>query len=66
MRPITHYELMQARVADLHREAELDRLAEAATRPRRARRAHSRKAGLSQPATLLVRRALAALGSRSL
>ena len=38
MHPITHYELMQARVADLHRQAERRNLAQAARQTRRSER----------------------------
>jgi hypothetical protein len=36
MHPTIHRDLMQARVTDLHRDAERDRLAQAASRARRA------------------------------
>jgi hypothetical protein len=64
MRPIDHYQLMQARVTDLHREAARDRLAQAAKSARRPR--HSRHPATSHPAARLVRRALAALAARAL
>jgi hypothetical protein len=38
MHPITHYELMQTRVADRHREAERRNIAQAARQTRRAQR----------------------------
>jgi hypothetical protein len=66
MRPITHYELMQARVADLHRDAERDRLAQAASRARRPRHQRGRHPVAAHPAAMLVRRALAALSALSL
>ena len=44
--PIIHRELMQARIADLHRQAERDRLAQAAARrASRARSDHGRHSG---------------------
>lgn len=45
MRPIIQHELMQARIADLHRQAERDRRARAAGRASRARREHGRNGG---------------------
>ena len=66
MHPIIQRDLMRVRVADLHREAERDRLAQAASGPRRAPDEHSRHSALSRPATRLVRRMLAVLGAHSL
>jgi hypothetical protein len=51
MHPSTHYELMQTRVADRHREAEQARLAQAAARGRRAHRQRG-----ASPRSELVRR----------
>jgi hypothetical protein len=66
MHPTIHRDLMQAPVTDLHRDAKRDQLAQAASRARRARRKHGRHSGLSHPATMLMRRALAILAPRSL
>jgi hypothetical protein len=51
MHPITHYELMQTRVADRHREAERRNLAQAGRQTRRAQRKRS-----APPRTDLARR----------
>jgi hypothetical protein len=40
MHPIIHHELTNARIADVHRRAEQDRLARACIRTRRMRRKH--------------------------
>ena len=56
MHPIIQRDLMRIRVADLHREAERGRLAQAASRARRARNEHRRHSALSHPVTMLVRR----------
>lgn len=45
MSPIIQHELMQARIADLHRQAERDRMARAASRASCARREHGRNRG---------------------
>jgi hypothetical protein len=66
MDPTIHYELMQARVADLHRDAERDRLAQAASRSRRPRHQRDGHPVTAHPTAMFVRRALAALGARSL
>jgi hypothetical protein len=66
MHPLTQYDLIKAQVADLHRQAERDGLGHAGRRARRARRERGRHPVLSHPATTLVRRALAAVGARSL
>jgi len=64
--PIYHYELMQARVVHLHRDAEHHRLAQAASRARRPRHQSGRHPVAGHPAAVFVRRALAAQGTRSL
>ncbi len=66
MHPIIQRDLMQARVADLRREAERVRLAKEAGRACRTRHEHRWLSALSHPATVLVRRLLAALGADSL
>ena len=66
MHPIIQRDLMQARVADLCREAERVRLAREAGRARRTRNEHRWLSVLRHPATVLVRRLLAALGADSL
>jgi hypothetical protein len=53
MYPTIHYELLTARAADLHRQAERDRIAQAAIQARRARH-HGR-----QPAARMTRTSLA-------
>lgn len=64
MHPIIHSDLMQARVADLHRQAHRDAQARAASQARRARvpqRRH-RVRGLS---AVMARRVLTTLGGDS-
>ena len=62
MHPELHYQLMQARVADLHAQAQRDALARAARRARPPRQ-QSRPRGRRLPA--IGRRVLTALGARS-
>ncbi len=66
MHPTIQHDIMQARVADLHRQAERDRLAQAVSRGRRTLRERGRRSVPGATATVLARRLLAALGSRSL
>ena len=63
MHPTISNELAKARLADLHRQADRDRLAYAARRARRARPPQSRRALPALPA--FGRRVLAMLGARS-
>ena len=58
MYPELRYQLMQARVADLHARAQRDALARATRRARRSQPAHP-------PATALTRRLLTLLGARN-
>jgi hypothetical protein len=62
MHPIIHGEVAQARIADLHRQAERDRIAQAA---RLARKAHDRHFMPSHLTTVLARRVLAVLAAHS-
>ena len=64
MNPALHYQLMQARVAGLHAQAQRDALARAA---RRSRRAPAHQAGHPVPGlrAVLARRVLAGLATRS-
>jgi hypothetical protein len=63
MHPTHRYDLMQARMAGLHREAQHDALASAARQAHRARRRHPAPARAGFPA---VRRAVrTVLGARS-
>jgi hypothetical protein len=63
MHPAIHHQLAQARIADLHRQAQHDALARAASRARRARTPQRRPVrGL--PA-VMARRVLTVLGSGS-
>jgi hypothetical protein len=57
------YELMQARVAELHRQAESDRLIQAAADARRARTEPRQRS--RHPVTALGRRALSLRGARA-
>jgi hypothetical protein len=63
MYPTLQHDLAKARVADLHRQAERDRIARTA---RRARKAHDSHVVPSDLATSFARRVLAALAARSL
>jgi hypothetical protein len=65
MHPIIRDNMMQARVADLHRQAERDRAAQAASRAGRTGRQERRRAGLHHTATVLARRMLTRLAARS-
>jgi len=63
MHPELHYQLAQARVADLHRQAQRDALARAARRARRKRTRRPGHPAAGYPAA--VRRLLTALGART-
>jgi len=65
MSPIMTAELTNSRMADLRRQAERDRMLQAARRARRGNSGRGTPAAPSHPAGRLVRRALAALGTRS-
>lgn len=58
MHPIIHGELAKARIAELHRQAERDRMARAA---RPARKTHDRHFAPGQLVAVLTRRVLAVL-----
>ena len=64
MSPTLRYELMNARVADLHRQAERDRIARAAIKGRRARREHGKEPMPGRNAGVLARRVLSLLAGR--
>jgi precorrin isomerase len=64
MHPTMQYELMNARVADLHRQAQRDRTAQAAIRSRRAQ-AHHRARFVLGRAVTAVARVLTLAGGRS-
>jgi hypothetical protein len=63
MDPTTNYYLAQARMAEFHRQAQLDALVRTARRERRSRRESSRHLTSARPA--FGRRVLAALGVRA-
>jgi hypothetical protein len=63
MHPTVSCELMQAQIADLHRQAQRDALAHAARRARRPPRQQPGPPGPSLPA--IRRRVLTVLGARS-
>jgi hypothetical protein len=63
MDPTTNYYLAQARMAELHHQAQLDALARTARRERRSRRKSSGHLAPARPA--FGRRVLAALGVRA-
>ena len=65
MRPRFHDELKEARIADLHREAERDRLIRASAQARRARKEHGRHPA-SGAAGVFARRLLIILGARTM
>jgi hypothetical protein len=65
MHPIMHNELKNARIADLHRRAERDRLARAFIQARRLRREHGRDLAGGRSAGGFARRLLIILGARS-
>ena len=62
MYPELRYQLMQARVADLHARAQRDALARATRRARRSQPAHP---AARPPATALTRRLLTLLSARN-
>jgi hypothetical protein len=64
MHPTIRYEMGQARIADLHRQAQRDALARAARRPGRV---SGHPSGRRLPAlrALLARRVLTGLGART-
>jgi hypothetical protein len=62
MHPTIHGEVARARIADLHRQAERDRMARAT---RLARKTHERHFVPGHLATVLARRALAVLAAHS-
>lgn len=62
MHPIIHDELARARIADLHRQAERDRMAQAA---RSARKTHDRHFMPGHLAAVLARRVLAVVAAHS-
>jgi hypothetical protein len=64
MHPALHYDLMQARLADLHHQAQRDALAHAARRARRARKQQSGRPVPRLPA-VAARRVLTILSARS-
>jgi hypothetical protein len=64
MHPTMQYELMNARIADLHRQAQRDRTAKAAIRSRRAP-AHHRARFVFGRAVTVVARVLTLAGGRS-
>jgi len=65
MHPIMHDELNKARIADLHRQAERDRLARAAAQARRTPREHGKDPVGGRSARVFARRLLIILGARS-
>jgi hypothetical protein len=64
MHPALHYDMMQARVADLHHQAQRDAVARAARRARRARRHRPGHLAPRLPA-VSARRVFTILGARS-
>jgi hypothetical protein len=64
MHPIIQHQLMNARIADLHRQADHDRLARAATKARRLRHEEGRRLVGGRPATVLARCLHAVLPAR--
>ena len=64
MHPICHDELNKARIADLHRQAKRDRLAQASAHARRARRDYGNDPA-ARAATTFARRLLIILRARS-
>jgi hypothetical protein len=65
MYPSIQHDLMKTRVADLHRQAERDRVARAVSRTRRAQIHERRRSVRGHPATVLARRALTWLAALS-
>lgn len=64
MHPTIHYEIAKARTADMHRQAERDRIARAAKQSGPARSDRSWPAMFGYLAGNLARRVLTALGAR--
>ena len=64
MHPIIHYELNNARIDDLHRQAGRDRLVRASAQARRARGGNSRNLA-SGAVGVFGRRLLIIMGARS-
>jgi hypothetical protein len=65
MNPATSYDLAQARIADLHAQAQRARLARAARRPRHPRAHQRRHPAPALRAAAAARRVLTVLGARS-
>jgi hypothetical protein len=65
MHPIIIDKLHKARIGDLHRQAEQDRLARAVILARRTRREHGKGPAGGRPARVPARRLLIILGARS-
>jgi hypothetical protein len=65
MHPSMSYELAQARIADLQRQASRDAIAKAARQARRARQEDDCKPPARRAAGVLARRLRAALAARS-
>jgi hypothetical protein len=65
MHPILRGELNKARIGDLHREAERDRLARGFGQARRMPRQHGNNPANGRPATVLAHRLLIIMGARS-
>jgi hypothetical protein len=63
MYPTIHHQIAQARIADLHHQAQRDALGRAARRARRAQRHQPGHPGPTLPA-LAARRVLTLLGAR--
>jgi hypothetical protein len=63
MHPIIERDVMHARVADLHRRAERDRIVRAASRTLRARQEKRRPNLMLSRTAVLARRALASLSA---
>jgi hypothetical protein len=63
MHPIIQRDVMHARVADLHRRADRDRIARAASRTPRARQEKRRPNLMLSRTAVLARRALASLSA---
>jgi hypothetical protein len=65
MYPTISAELINARMADLRRQAERHQMLQAARRARRAHRGDGNRATPGRTGSVLARRALAALGTRT-
>jgi hypothetical protein len=63
MHPIIEHDVMHARVADLHRQAERDRIARAASQTQRTRQEKRRPNLVLSRTAVLARRALAILSA---